>query len=76
MGEGASIMRLYPYSHYPPYTIHSLYTHYTPYSHSHTLSQHTKGFGLKMLQKFGFKGRLGKYEQGVTAGLQVRRGSI
>lgn len=33
---------------------------------------HTKGFGLKMLMKMGFKGRLGKEEQGISQPIQVK----
>jgi hypothetical protein len=32
---------------------------------------HTNGFGLKLLQKFGFKGRLGKAEDGVSRPIEV-----
>ena len=35
--------------------------------------EHTSGFGLKMLQKFGFRGRLGKDEQGIAEPVQVRQ---
>ena len=34
--------------------------------------KHTKGFGMKYLSKFGFKGRLGKYEQGVAQPVAVQ----
>ena len=33
--------------------------------------KHTKGFGLKLLQKFGFKGRLGANENGVSRAIEV-----
>ncbi len=33
--------------------------------------KHTKGFGAKMLAKFGFSGRLGKNEQGITQPIEV-----
>uniref|UniRef100_K3WKH7 G-patch domain-containing protein n=1 Tax=Globisporangium ultimum (strain ATCC 200006 / CBS 805.95 / DAOM BR144) TaxID=431595 RepID=K3WKH7_GLOUD len=33
--------------------------------------KHTKGFGLKMLAKMGFKGRLGKDESGVSSTIEV-----
>lgn len=33
--------------------------------------KHTKGFGMKMLAKMGFKGRLGKDERGVSATVEV-----
>ena len=33
--------------------------------------KHTKGFGLKMLQKLGFKGRLGAKEKGVSKTVEV-----
>lgn len=33
--------------------------------------KHTKGFGLKMLSKMGFKGRLGKDESGVSSTIEV-----
>jgi len=34
--------------------------------------KHTKGFGSKMLQKFGFKGRIGKNETGITVPIMVK----
>ncbi|CAK4672075.1 unnamed protein product [Aphanomyces euteiches] len=37
-----------------------------------TWQKHTKGFGMKMLAKMGFKGRLGKDEQGVSAPVAVK----
>lgn len=37
-----------------------------------TWEKHTKGFGKKMLEKFGFKGRLGAKEQGVSASIEVK----
>ncbi|KAF0775769.1 hypothetical protein AaE_000534, partial [Aphanomyces astaci] len=37
-----------------------------------TWQKHTKGFGMKMLAKMGFKGRLGKDEQGVAAPVAVK----
>lgn len=33
--------------------------------------KHTKGIGTKLLQKFGFKGRLGAREDGVSAAIEV-----
>lgn len=33
--------------------------------------KHTKGFGMKMLSKMGFKGRLGKDERGVSSTIEV-----
>ena len=33
--------------------------------------KHTKGIGLKLLQKFGFTGRLGKEESGVSRAVEV-----
>ena len=38
--------------------------------------KHTKGFGMKMLEKMGFTGRLGKYEQGTSVPVvaEVRKG--
>lgn len=33
--------------------------------------KHTKGFGSKMLEKFGFKGRLGANENGVSRSIEV-----
>jgi hypothetical protein len=33
--------------------------------------RHTTGFGLRILQMYGFRGALGKYEQGVTAPVNV-----
>ncbi|CAH0520103.1 unnamed protein product [Peronospora belbahrii] len=35
--------------------------------------KHTKGFGAKMLAKMGFKGRLGKKEDGVSATIEVKK---
>ncbi|KAG5176310.1 hypothetical protein JKP88DRAFT_336071, partial [Tribonema minus] len=34
--------------------------------------KHTKGIGLKLMQKMGFTGRLGKHETGVTRQLEVK----
>eukprot|EP01138_Halocafeteria_seosinensis_P006609 gb/GECG01006757.1/.p1 GENE.gb/GECG01006757.1/~~gb/GECG01006757.1/.p1 ORF type:complete len:948 (+),score=210.74 gb/GECG01006757.1/:1-2844(+) len=34
--------------------------------------KHTKGFGMKYLSKFGFKGRLGKFEQGIAQPVAVQ----
>merc|ERR1712032_1699663 len=34
--------------------------------------KHSKGFGMKYLQKFGFEGRLGKEGQGITAPIAVK----
>ena len=33
--------------------------------------KHTKGFGSKYLEKYNFKGRLGKREQGITKPIMV-----
>lgn len=33
--------------------------------------KHTKGIGMKLLQKFGFKGRLGANEDGISSAVQV-----
>ncbi len=33
--------------------------------------KHTKGIGLKLLQKFGFKGRLGANENGISSAVEV-----
>jgi hypothetical protein len=33
--------------------------------------KHTKGFGMKFMQKFGFKGRLGAKEDGVSPAIEV-----
>ncbi|DBA03623.1 TPA: hypothetical protein N0F65_006802 [Lagenidium giganteum] len=35
--------------------------------------KHTKGFGLKMMAKLGFSGRLGKNEQGVSGTIHVKQ---
>ncbi|KAI9921616.1 hypothetical protein PsorP6_002180 [Peronosclerospora sorghi] len=35
--------------------------------------KHTTGFGAKMLSKMGFKGRLGKKEDGVSATIEVKK---
>ncbi|KAI9979412.1 hypothetical protein PInf_029977 [Phytophthora infestans] len=35
--------------------------------------KHTTGFGTKMLAKMGFKGRLGKKEDGVSATIEVKK---
>ena len=34
--------------------------------------KHTKGIGLKLLNKFGFKGRLGANEDGVSSSIEVK----
>lgn len=34
--------------------------------------KHTKGFGKKMLEKMGFKGRLGAKENGISAAVEVK----
>ena len=34
--------------------------------------KHTKGIGMKLLNKFGFKGRLGAKEDGVSASIEVK----
>jgi tuftelin-interacting protein 11 len=34
--------------------------------------KHTKGFGKKMLEKMGFKGRLGAHESGISAAVEVK----
>ena len=34
--------------------------------------KHTKGFGLKLLQKFGFKERLGANEDGISKAIEVK----
>eukprot|EP01032_Pedospumella_encystans_P022186 gene22186-25143_t len=36
-----------------------------------TWEKHTKGIGLKLLQKFGFTGRLGAKENGVSRAIEV-----
>eukprot|EP01031_Cornospumella_fuschlensis_P041297 gene41297-50402_t len=33
--------------------------------------KHTKGIGSKLLQKFGFKGRLGAQEDGISKAIEV-----
>ena len=34
--------------------------------------KHTKGFGLKLLKKFGFKERLGANEDGISKSIEVK----
>jgi tuftelin-interacting protein 11 len=40
---------------------------------SYGWEKHTTGFGTKMLAKMGFKGRLGKKEDGVSATIEVKK---
>ncbi|KAL3667956.1 hypothetical protein V7S43_006833 [Phytophthora oleae] len=40
---------------------------------TYTWEKHTTGFGTKMLAKMGFKGRLGKKEDGVSATIEVKK---
>ena len=34
--------------------------------------KHTKGIGLKLLKKFGFNGRLGANEDGISSSVEVK----
>jgi tuftelin-interacting protein 11 len=36
-----------------------------------TWEKHTKGIGLKLLKKFGFNGRLGAREDGISKPIEV-----
>ncbi|CEG35174.1 stip-like protein [Plasmopara halstedii] len=40
---------------------------------TYSWEKHTTGFGTKMLAKMGFKGRLGKMEDGVSATIEVKK---
>ncbi|GMF30664.1 unnamed protein product [Phytophthora lilii] len=42
-------------------------------SKTYAWENHTTGFGTKMLAKMGFKGRLGKKEDGVSATIEVKQ---
>ncbi|KAG1708189.1 hypothetical protein DVH05_024871 [Phytophthora capsici] len=42
-------------------------------SKTYAWEKHTTGFGTKMLAKMGFKGRLGKKEDGVSATIEVKK---